>query len=263
MKLHILQQRFAEGIYQQQQDEILSYIQGNEDVMIRFDIYRNNVFSNLTNALKQTYSMIDQLMGETFFTYLAHAYIKQFPPTSGNLDTYGENFGAFLGSHAEVAEFPYLPDVAALEWACHQSFMAEEVPPFPMLALSKVAEEDQEYLCFTLHPSCYLLHSAFPLYRIWEVHQPGYEGEKQVDLTSGAHNLLIMRHRIEVHIHLLSEAEFHFLAAIKAGKTLYDAFEAAERLDALFDVGAYLTKCVTSDTFSDFKVTRSQCALTN
>src|SRR5512134_2126308 len=92
----------------------------------REQIYRNNVFISLTGALADVYPVVQRLVGEKFFAQLARRYIRAYPSRSGNLHDFGRHLGGFMLPMKELKGLPYLADVAALEWACHESFHAAE-----------------------------------------------------------------------------------------------------------------------------------------
>ena len=50
----------------------------------RLSIYRNNVYTTLTNALKEIYPVILRLVDAPFFEYAAVNYIDRYPSTSGD-----------------------------------------------------------------------------------------------------------------------------------------------------------------------------------
>ena len=62
----------------------------------RVALYRHHVFTSLTTVLRATYPVIARLVGEGFFGYAAHHFIRQSPPGGPCLFEYGEAFGRFL-----------------------------------------------------------------------------------------------------------------------------------------------------------------------
>src|SRR4029450_4994245 len=95
----------------------------------RIAVYRRAVFANYRNALAATYPVVKRLTGAPFFHAAVDAFVATHPSTSGDLNIYGDTFGAFLASHAPSAGFPYLADLAALEWAQDEANRAAERQP--------------------------------------------------------------------------------------------------------------------------------------
>ena len=103
---------------------------GKLSAMRRLEIYRHNVYTNLRGALKDIYPVILAIVGEAFFHHAADQFVAAHPSRSGDLNQFGGEWAAFLGSYAHAAELAYLPDVARLEWAWHRAFHAGDATRF-------------------------------------------------------------------------------------------------------------------------------------
>jgi hypothetical protein len=217
----------------------------------RFEVYRNNVFSNYRGALQAVYPVIERLVGEQFFRHACDRYIACYASTSGDLHEFGAQFDAFLAAYEPAAALVYLPDVARLEWQYHRVFHAAAHAPLALAHLAQIDPETYPALRFTLHPATALLRSAFPLLRIWQINQPEYAGDQQVDLGEGGDDLLVARAEFLVTIARLPRAEFEFLAALQGGAALGEAVEAALESDAGFDLQSALMKHVGTATIVD------------
>ncbi len=230
MQLIELQTLFSQALYDEAVTaQLVPHLCGTA-LEKRLAIYRNTVTINLQQALKVAYPVLLKLVGERFFERaIVRHYCRAYPSESGNLEDYGGYMAVFLETFPPVASLAYLPDVARLEWACHGAYHAADAGEIDVAALMDVSPESYIRLCFSLHPSCSLLVSPYPLARIWEVNQEGYTGEIAVDLNSGGAYILVARDRVgRVRVIELDEGEYVFLAAISEGKTLYEAFEITE-----------------------------------
>src|SRR5689334_21117181 len=65
-------------------------------------VYRNNVFASLTEALAAVYPVVKRLVGEPFFNQLARRFIRRHPSRSGNLHDFGAELPAFIATLAET-----------------------------------------------------------------------------------------------------------------------------------------------------------------
>ena len=166
-ELAALQARFGAGLEVAGSKTVaLDIFNGeSEQVASRFGIYRGNARANAARALAATYPVIGKIVGGEFFSGLAHEYESRFPSVSGDLNTYGESFAAFLAVFAPAQDIPYLADVAQLEWRVHHAHYAADANPFEPARLRLVPAEKQLHLIPKLHPACSLLHSEFPLAR--------------------------------------------------------------------------------------------------
>ena len=82
--------------------------------------YRSNASMLAQRVLKAAYPTLARLMGAEQFDGLAVHFWHIAPPIKGDLAQWGEGLSDFLRAIPELmASEPYLPDVAALDWALH------------------------------------------------------------------------------------------------------------------------------------------------
>ena len=225
-----------------------------EQVRSRFGIYRGNTTANAVKALGAAYPVIEKIVGAEFFSGLAGEYESRFHSVSGDLNEYGASFAAFLAGFPPAAEMPYLAEVARLEWQVHRAHYAADPAPFDPARLASVPPEHQLQLRPRPHPACHILHSAYPLARLWEVHQDRFSGEFEVDFSQGPTHALVFRPRFRVEVAQIGDAEAAFLAAALEGKTLETALAAAQSRKPSFDLGRSLSEWVESSVIVDFKL---------
>jgi hypothetical protein len=225
-----------------------------EQVRNRFGIYRGNTLANAARALGAAYPVIEKIVGAEFFSGLAREYKTRFPSRDGDLNEYGASFAAFLADFPPAGEMPYLAEVARLEWQVHRAHYAVDPAPFDAARLATIAPEHQLLLRPRLHPACHVLHSAYPLARLWEVHQDTFTNEFEVDFSRGPTYALVFRPRFRVEVAQIGDAEAAFLAAAIEGETLGTALAAAQSRKPSFDLGRSLSEWVESSVIVDFKL---------
>ena len=206
----------------------------------RLAVYANTVRSNRKNALRATYPVVERLVGEDFFNYAAETFARSYPSRSGNLDDYGVEFADFLESFAPAASLPYLPDVARLELLVDQLMVVEDDPRVRSGDAPLTAYDVRLDHTLNLAAGCRLLSSDFPIHRIWQVNQPGFEDEGTVDLAEGGARLLVRRNGFAIEIVSLERGEFAFLSAFADGLTLGAAVASALAVDPRFDAAQSL-----------------------
>jgi len=214
-------------------------------------VYRRAIGANYRKALAATYPVVKALVGDVFFDAAVDNYVEVHPSRGGDLNLYGDQFGSFLASYAYAASLPYLGDVARLEWAIDEAARAAETSGNAqdvIAALSRVAPDMLGSQCFALHPSCRFIESAYPVLRIWQVHQPGFDGDPAVSFDDGIDSLLVRRTEPGVLVERLATADSAWLAALAEGKGLASATDAAASLDARFDLAAALRVHIASGT---------------
>ena len=248
--LPVLQRDFAAGIMDAGAAPAVIRADGLSAAR-RLQVYRNNVLASLTDVLEAIHPVVAKLVGDGFFQYAAHEFIHRNPSRSGDLHDFGSTFSGFLQEFPPAQQLPYLGDVARLEWLYHEVYHAAEQAPLDFEALARVPPDRYEDLCFDLHPAVRLLHSPYPLLRIWQTNQDDYDGDQQVSLDAGATRLLIVR-REEVEFHELPQGEFVLLEHLATGDRLATAAAAAAATDDGFDLDTSLTRQVSNQVLADF-----------
>ena len=184
-------------------------------------IYRGNLYANATEALGSAYPAVRRIVGEKFFDATARQFVRAHPSLHGDLNRYGERLPDFLERFPHTADLPYLPDVARMEWLVHRAYFAADAAPFDLSAI-----EEHALLRPQLAPACALMESAWPLGRIWAIHQDDYPGDFEIDLAAGPDRILVHRPRWRTVVVTLPPGDYAFLNCALQGKTLVEALEA-------------------------------------
>ncbi len=165
----------------------------------RFAVYRNNVLCTLTDALADTFPVVQAVVGEAFFRAMAHVFVRAHPPDSPVLAFYGANFADFIADFEPAATLPYLADLARLEMTRVQVYHAADEPPLTpdRLALLAAGCRPGTEPVVELTPSLRLLRSSHPVVSVWAAHQ-----QDPIDLSfidwSCAESALVTRHEFDV-----------------------------------------------------------------
>ena len=105
-------------------------------------VYRNNYRCNLVQALELAYPVLVEMVGDVFFEYLGRRYVSETPSLSGNLHEYGRDFGAFIERQEDCRIYPYLGDIARLEYSLHRFYFSRkrEVCWGPMASIHAIVD---------------------------------------------------------------------------------------------------------------------------
>jgi len=226
-------------------------------VSVAIEVYRNNYRGNLYDALAGAYPVIEQLVGQDFFRLLTRQFIAQHPSRSGNLHHYGEQMANFVAAFGPAQGLPYLPDVAALEWACHCAYFADNAAMLNIARLAQVPPEQYADLMLHTNPSCHLVRSRYPIAAIWQAHQPGANDDFHIDLDSGSCNALVSRKNDVVVVSELNEADAAWLKDIQAGIPLGVAnVDTLERHPG-FNLQTALLHLVAQEVLTDFSLSKT------
>jgi uncharacterized protein (UPF0276 family) len=251
-----LQQRFSDALFDAGKEaEVMHLFAGAPRAAEpRFALYRGNLSAAWDKTLSSAYPVIRQLVGEEFFAALARAYGKQHPSASGDLNRFGAGFSDFLRSFPHVAQYPYFPDVARLEWSLHRAHYAPADPPLDPRDLAGLSPEQLDDTVFTLHPACTLLASEWAAADIWLAHQG--EGEKSLPENLARRSYCaIARRQWKPEVLPLSEAAHDALTLLQQGATLGRALDAALDTDPDFDFSFHLQQWLQHALFSELRRT--------
>lgn len=141
----------------------------------RLLIYRHCITGAQQRVLQMVYPVCLLILGDTCFDTLARDYAWAPASNCDDLNQYGEDFADMLEKqlqrHPALNELPYLPDMARLEWAWHQSLFRPDGPVFDPVSLQKLITQYGEQLIPEPGPSLFILSSPWPVYDIWQAHK--------------------------------------------------------------------------------------------
>lgn len=205
----------------------------------RMDVYRNNVYASLIDALESVYPVVERLVGEEFFRAMAREFLRSHLPTCGTLTGYGAAFPDFVENFEPVAALPYLADVARLELAWLAAYHSADLGSVEVDVLSSVSPEELTTLCFQFHPSVQFVVSDFPVWKIWHENSQA-TGPAAINLKAGGEAACVLRHDRQVEVHLIDGHVRDFGEALMAGKPLGVACDIALANDPSFNLSAAL-----------------------
>jgi hypothetical protein len=219
----------------------------------RLAIYRNNMVQSLVAALAAVYPVTERLVGSVFFRQAAKACIGIHPSRSGDLHDFGADLPPFLRAWSPAAALPYLPDVAALEWAMHRAYHEAALPPLAVAQLADVPPHAQAGLRLLLQPSAQFVSSPYPVLRIWQANQADADEADTVSLDEGGVRLLVLQQALEIVFVPLDAAEDRWLRALADGAGLGQASACAFDLDPAFDLPSTLARHLTLGLFTELQ----------
>jgi len=134
--------------------------------------YQANRHALAERSLLATYPVIAQLLGAESFSALARDLWHNHPPRCGDLAQWGDALSGFLASNEQLAEVPYLADVAQVEWALHRAARASDAEP-DMASFARLSSEDPVTLTLLLAPGTAFIPSAWPVVSLVTAHTTG------------------------------------------------------------------------------------------
>ena len=212
---------------------------GADAVDLALGLYRGNLAATWNKTLSAAYPVLRQLVGDEFFSALARTYGMAHPSRDADLNRFGASFAQFLDRFEHVAEYPYLADMARLEWALHRAWCAADAGALSAAVLGALTPPQLEAARFGLHPACSLFASRWAVAALWQAHQSGSGVDFPASMAVPGFALVARPHwRAEVVP--LGPAAHAALGVLAAGQHFGAALDAAFELDGDFDVAAHL-----------------------
>lgn len=205
------------------------------DPAARLRIYRHAGYAIHVDALVTAFPALRRLLGEECFDGLATRHAARRGSYSGNLQDYGADFAGFLAVQAETAAWPWLGDVARLEWLRQQAVLAADAAPADAAALLVALAGAQGAL--RLRPCVRVLRSGWAVLDLWR-HALLPDIAAPDPATPQA--VLLWREHAQVAMRPIAPAQAAFAQALCRQAVLAEALAEAQSVDATTPAEALL-----------------------
>ena len=187
----------------------------------RWHVYAHGYTARIVEALEQECAAVRHILGPESFTALVARYVAVFPPRSFDLANVGDRLARVLEFDPLSQDLPFLPDLARLERAVAEAFVAADAAPLRWEGLRALLPEDAASLRLSLAPGVLLLRSPWPLADLWRVRLE--EDDDAIAVEGRPSRVLVHRGGGRVRVEDLSEAEAGLVEAAGPGDvTLVD-----------------------------------------
>ncbi len=197
--------------------------QGSAQGIERLSVYAAGYIARTHDGLLEAFQAVCNLVGADYFHDLVKDYVRQYPSKTYNLSLIGKNLPEFLETSPLKQTFPFLPDLARLEWLIVESFHAFDEKPVDQSEFSKVPVEEWEAAKFKFQPSVRLFESNWQIADIWKARRK-LEGTK-LNIQKTIQRVLIFRRDFQVQIETLEALQFSLYERLMKGETLGEACE--------------------------------------
>lgn len=243
MKLGHFQDAFVEALYQRPAPTL-------QDLTAQpaFAVYRNTVLKGCVDALCANFPSVERLVGSAWMRAAARDYALYSPPDDVRLVHYGETFPDYLAALVNLAELPWLADVARLDHDWLMAFAATEEPALELASLTGVTASDLANLCLT--PRCAVRWrwcETHPAYSLWHYNREGLEWHDQVPWQG--EGALLVGSPAGVSHQALEQAGCVFLDACAAGHPLEHASTLALAIEPDLDFTDLLGRLLRARVF--------------
>ena len=206
------------------------------DADARLAIYHRAYRSRLRQALCEAYDKTWTFIGDELFAELANSYIAAQPSQHANLRWFGGGLAAHAA--AQMADYPFIAELAELEWALSLAFDADDAAPLTGADLGAIAPEAWGGLQFALHPSVHILDMDWNAVALWQALAAGAE-PPEVEQSAVATHWLVWRQGEQPHFRSLPPGEAEALYRIAEGATFGEVCAAAGE-KAMLALAGYL-----------------------
>ncbi len=207
----------------------------------RFDVYRNNVASSLTDALEAGFPAIAKLIGSRNFRAVMGVFLRAHPPDVPIIAHYGAALPGFLAGFAPLAHLGYLPDIARLEQALRDAYHAADCVAIDPAILQATLPGALEAARIALAPALRVLRSPWPVHAIWTYTMQ--DGAPQPPGT--AQDIIVTRPGFDPQMAVPGPGGAAFVLALAGGQTVADAHDMALAEAPLFDLSETLSILIT------------------
>jgi hypothetical protein len=194
----------------------------------RLAVYVNGYPARLQEAVEESFPAVTHVIGHRATHGLIERYVAALTRHTYNLNDVGAELPSFLRNDPLTDRFPFLADLAALEWAVARAFHAYDQTPLDPAPLAAWTDEQWQEAILQFQPSVALVGSPWPIRELWEARATPTEAIN-IDLRDRPDHVLVRRAGFGVHCESLRDDEAEALTALLAGKTLGEVCEGLMR----------------------------------
>ena len=207
MNLATLQRDFRHWLTASSGEAVLRHLDAK--AMAGLGVYQNNYRAQLVGCLQLSFPQLHAWLGPEAFMDAAISHIDRRPPHAWTLDAYGVDFEQTL-----QARYPHNPDIhelAWIEWALSEAFVAADAPRMSSEALQAV-DWDTARIC--LHPSVRQRGASTNAEAVWSALQDGAQPpESEMLETPGG--LLVWRREFTAQLQWIDSIEHAALSSLR------------------------------------------------
>lgn len=187
----------------------------------RLDIYANMYFYRILDSLKEDFSVTLKIIGDSRFNNLITDYLLKHPSKYFSMRDIGKPLPHFIKKHPLRKQWPYLSDLAKVEWAVIEAFDAKNNEILKENDLTQLKPKDWITLQLTLVDSAEMIRLDFEIVPLLTKKTPKKINKKK-------NQILVWRKNLEVCYRTLNSQEAKLLTGITKQKTFTQLCESAK-----------------------------------
>ncbi|MCH7600861.1 MAG: putative DNA-binding domain-containing protein [Myxococcales bacterium] len=186
------------------------------DPSLRFAIHREGYPARISSSLAEAFPAVANILGDGSLAKLTDRFIDSGLPAEQNLNRIGRELPVFLASDPLTRNVPFLPDLAALEWAIFECFHSETGRDFDPATVGTLSLADWARTRIAFRPGTAVVTSAWPIRKLWMTRDLD-RSEIDVDLSDRPEQALVYRVGFTVETQPLDLLEAHTLERLLDG----------------------------------------------
>jgi hypothetical protein len=183
----------------------------------RVRIYGDQYFWRMYEALTLDFPKTCSQLDEPVLRRVVKQYAKDRPSRHWDLGRFGSGFVEWLGAHQVKGARADLVDLARLEWARNEAFLAPDAAPIDAVAMARVPPEALPGAVLAFVPSCALVTCQHEVAALFDALKAGKKAPRP---TAAPQHLVVWRKGFIAWHAVVDADEAKALKAALAGKPL-------------------------------------------
>jgi len=215
------------------------------DLKTRFAIHRDGYPARIASSLVEAFPAVANILGDGSLANLTDRFIRNGGPSERNLNFIGRNLPAFLASDSLTLELPFLPDLAALEWAVFECFHQAPGGDFDPSTVEDFSADDWARARIVFRPGTAVVGSEWPIRELWNTRDLD-RSEIDVDLSGRPERVLVYHVGFAVETRAIDSIEAYalerLLEYVQLGDVMAELGERGAESDRVSGLFAYWTE---------------------
>jgi hypothetical protein len=199
-----------------------------QSAAVRLQAYSGGYPARIHESLEEGFPAVARIIGHQRLVDLTERYIRRVALRSYNLNDAGTLLPRFLHTDPLATEFPFLPDLAKLEWLVVKAFHARQLQPMDPASVAHWSLDQWHQAVFRFQPFVALLVSRWPVLRIWTAAQ---REDRRIEERVRAQRtyVLVRRASFTVQCDSVVASEAQVLTGLLGARTLGEVTEGLGR----------------------------------
>jgi hypothetical protein len=186
----------------------------------RLEIYSYAINERFKSSIAEDFSETKQVIGEKVFDKIATEFVSKVASPYWNLAEYSGLFPKFLENHSILAAYPFLADLAQLEWEKILTSFGCAPEILDVNELTNKSDEDWADAHLVLNQTLRVIDADWNLYDVDKLNR---------DSKPHSVRLLLFRDREGIAIHLCEPLESEIIDGIQSGRSMFELSDVLAR----------------------------------